>query len=74
MDGFSLRDSLLITAGARAAYMDIRGDINIPGGLDGEDNLSKVIVDAVRTYLKLPYEVPFDFFIEGELYEAFKEE
>jgi hypothetical protein len=64
---YSIRDNLLITAGARAAYMDMRGNIDLPGGLEGEDRLAEFVVDAVRTYSKITDDIPFDEFIEREL-------
>ena len=63
----SLRDKLLVIAGARATYMDYIGDIDIPGGLEAEDDLAKFVVEAVDTYIKLPEDIPFDIFIETEL-------
>lgn len=64
---YSVRDNLLVTAGARAAYMDMRGTIDLPGGLEGEDRLAEFIVDVVRAYGKIPDDTPFDEFIEREL-------
>lgn len=69
-----IRDNLLVTAGARAAYMDMHGTIDLPGGLEGEDKLAEFIVDAVRAYGKIPDDIPFDEFIEIELLNEFGKE
>ena len=66
-----IRDNLLVTAGARAGYMDARGDIDLPGGEWGEDKLAEFIVDAVRTYGNIPDDIPFDLFIEEALINEF---
>lgn len=66
-----IRDNLLVTAGARAAYMDMNDEICLPRGVEGEDKLTKFVVDAVKTYRKLPDDVPFDEFIEKELIHEF---
>ena len=65
-----LRDDLLVTAGARAAYMDTKGIINIPGGVDHEGNLALFISKTVDRYLILN-DVNFDLFIEAELYSEY---
>lgn len=66
-NGDLIRDNLLVTAGARAAYMDDHGDITIPGGLDGEDELAYYIIDSVDYYYIKMVDVNFDEFIENEL-------
>lgn len=71
MEELSIRDNLLVTAGARAAYMDSSGTISLPGGLEGEEKLARFIVNAVMTYIKLPEDIPFDIFIEEALINDF---
>lgn len=68
---YSIRDNLLVTAGARAAYMDMRGTIELPRGLEGEDRLAEFVVDTIRAYGKIPDDTPFDEFIEKELIHEF---
>lgn len=65
-----LRDNLLVTMGARAAYMHDRGDIKLPEGVEGEKELADFVVGTVATYLSytnLYSEVNFDEFIEKSL-------
>lgn len=47
----AIRDNLLVTAGARAAYMHDANIIDIPKGLKGEDELTRFIVRVVDEYL-----------------------
>ena len=47
----SIRDNLLVTAGVRAAYMDDADIIDIPGGLEGEDQLADFLTRIVNEYL-----------------------
>lgn len=70
----NIRDNLLITAGARAAYMDSSGSIDIPEGLDGEDRLTKCIVKAVDVYMSAQIDTPFDLYIESLLLYEFRRE
>ena len=69
----SLRDNLLVTAGARAAYMDSEGCINLPGGVEGEDILAEFIKDMVDCYINLESDTlgPFDLYIEKALLAKF---
>ena len=69
-----IRDNLLVTAGVRAGYMHMMEEIDIPSGVKGEDRLASFIVDAVRTYLKLADDIPFDLFIENTLINEFGKE
>ena len=62
-----IRDNLLVTAGARAAYMDCKSSIDIPGGLEGEDELANFVTTAVDTYLENGDDTPFDEYIESKL-------
>lgn len=64
--GSSLRDDLLVTAGARAAYMHDKGLIDLPAGVDGEHKLADHITQLVDTYLVLT-DINFDLYIEYEL-------
>ena len=64
---FSLRDNLLVTAGARAAYMDSEGCIDLPGGVEGEDILAGFIADMVDCYIDGGFDEPFDTYIEESL-------
>lgn len=63
----SLRDNLLVTAGARAAYMDSKGCIDLPGSVEGEDILAEFIVDMVDCYIDGGFDEPFDIYIEESL-------
>lgn len=69
----SLRDNLLVTAGARAAYMDSKDDIELPGGVEGEDILAEFITDMVDCYINLDSDIlgPFDTYIETVLFNKF---
>ena len=63
----SLRDNLLVTAGARAGYMDMQGYIDLPTGSAGEDELAEFIVELVDDYIRYECE-SFDRYIESALY------
>lgn len=65
--GDLIRDNLLVTAGARAGYMDSMGVINIPEGLDAEDDLAYYLIDSVDYYYNELIDVNFDEYIEDEL-------
>lgn len=62
----SLRDNLLVTAGARAAYMECRELIDLPGGVTGEEELAIFLTIAVDHYIEASKEkeINFDEFIE----------
>lgn len=65
-----LRDNLLVTMGARAAYMHDKGDIKLPEGVEGEKDLADFVVGTVTAYMaysKLHIGVNFDEFIEKSL-------
>lgn len=66
----SLRDNLLVTAGARAAYMDRNDTIDIPDGLKGEDDLAIFIARAVDYYLANECG-NFDLYIEERLIRGY---
>lgn len=63
----NLRDNLLITAGLRAAYMDARYDINLPG----EDDLSRRVVELVDRYIEEKIDISFDEYIETFLLQTY---
>lgn len=67
----SIRDNMLVTAGTRAAYMDYRGDIEIPCSLDGEDELADFITKMVDAYIKDNDDTPFDWYIENRLMDKY---
>ena len=68
--GDSLRDDLLVTAGARAAYMD-GNCIGLPSGTKGERELSLYIAKLVDYYISIGADKNFDEFIETALIEKY---
>ena len=48
----NIRDNLLVTIGSRAAYMDVRGDIELPAGSRGEDILAAFAVKLAEQWMK----------------------
>lgn len=62
-----IRDNQLVTAGARAAYLHSSGEIDIPGGLEGEDELAYFVTKIVDYYYNELVDVNFDAYIETEL-------
>jgi len=64
------RDELLVTAGARAAYMHCRGDIELASGLEGEIELANFISRTIHAYMKLE-DTNFDLYIEEKLLKEF---
>ena len=64
------RDNMLVIAGARAAYMDDMGDIDIPEGLVGEDEYSSYIIKIVDSYYNSE-DVNFDEYIKEALISKF---
>ena len=70
----SVRDNLLVTAGARAAYMDDANVINLPSGVDGEDELAtflSAVVDQYISFRRFFDEPNFDEFVEKSLQEKY---
>lgn len=67
----SLTENKLITMGARAAYMECRGDISLPGGSRGEDELADFVVQTVCEHRLLCDDTPFDEFIETALLKKY---
>lgn len=65
-----LRDNLLVTMGARAAYMECEGLIKLPSGVEGEEQLSNFVRRKVQEYQDLDI-LNFDFFIEMELMKEY---
>ena len=65
------RYNLLVTAGARAAYMDCAGKIELPTGVEGEDKLARFVKNRVDAYMKENIDISFDEYIEGHLEQQF---
>lgn len=66
----AIRDNLLVTAGARSAYMHDKGVIEISSGLKGEDKLARFITRVVDEYLDGEFG-NFDIFIEQALMKGY---
>lgn len=66
-----IRDNLLVTMGARAAYMECRGTIHLPCGPMGEDCLAWFVAKTVDRYIDENLDIPFDEYIEAALIEEF---
>lgn len=65
-----LRNNLLVTMGARAAYMECLGLIELPRGVDGEKELSDFITNKVDIYMAerlVTYDMNFDQYMEESL-------
>lgn len=76
MDKFSwlnIRDDLLVTMGARAAYMHDKDLIKLPSGVEGERELSAFVVTTVNKYIFSPglFDMNFDEYIETALTEKY---
>ena len=67
MNRISVRDNLLITAGSRAGFMNAAGFIDIPPGIDAEDELAEYILDIVHEYASADQPESFDEFIERKI-------
>ena len=70
----SIRDNMLVTAGARAAYMDDANVIKLPSGVDGEDELAlflSKVVDQYINYRRFFDEPNFDGFVERSLQDKY---
>ena len=65
-----LRDNKLVTIGTRAAYMDSKGLIVLPGGSCGEDELTLFARTIVDEYSKID-DISFDEYIESELLKQY---
>lgn len=68
-----LRDNLLVTAGARAAYMEDANHIELPHGVDGEAKLAQFVSRTVDCYLnRVRYrDICCDEYIETELMKEY---
>ena len=67
----SIRENLLVTIGSRAAYMDVRGDIELPVGSRGEEVLAAFAVKLADRWMKEEPDMSFDCFIEIALKKRF---
>ena len=67
------RDNLLVIAGARAAYMDSKDVIDIPEGVNGEDDYSYYVKELVDHYFNKD-DVNFDEYIENALIKKYGKE
>ena len=65
-----IRDNLLVTAGARAAYMNCNDKIDIPEGIEEEFKLSEFLTKIVDDYLRFDWE-NFDLYLETKLIEKY---
>ena len=63
----NFRDNLLVTAGARAAYMECSRIIDLPAGSAGENILAAFVTEAVDKYIDEQIDIPFDEYIESAL-------
>ena len=66
-----MRDDLLVTAGARAAYMHHDGFIKLPEGIEGEAALAFLVADIVDAYLSIEDRINFDEYIETILMDKY---
>lgn len=65
------RDNLLVTAGARAAYMHCAGRIELPRGVDGEAKIALFISAVVDRYTIFDRDENFDEYIERALRDKY---
>ena len=65
-----IRDNLLVTAGARAAYMNCSDKIDIPEGFEEELKLAEFLTKVVDDYLRLDCG-NFDLYLETKLTEKY---
>ena len=65
-----IRDNLLVTAGARAAYMNYSDKIDIPEGIEEEFKLAEFLTKVVDKYIRLDG-VNFDLYLETKLIEKY---
>lgn len=65
-----IRDNLLVTAGARAAYINCSNKIDIPDGIEGEFKLSEFLTKVVDDYIRLDCG-NFDLYLETKLTEKY---
>lgn len=74
MDKIIFRDTLLITAATRAAYMDCAGAISLDSTKWGMERLAEFIRHIVDRWIEKDAEGDFDEYIESNLILVFKEE
>lgn len=68
----NIRDNLLVTMGARAAYMECKKLITLPGGSVGEDILAEFVSYVVDAYrVDEDTDLSFDEYIETALLKQF---
>lgn len=68
----NIRDNLLVTMGARAAYMHDKGCVELPSGVEGEQELAKFVVQIVDEYMRnFVYGRNFDEFIEKAIVKEY---
>lgn len=68
----SFRDNLLVTMGARAAYMHDRGDIELPSGVEGERKIAEFVANTIDQYLQKQFVYGnFDQYIETALMKEY---
>ena len=69
----SVRDDLLVTAGARAAYMNDFGSIVLPTGIVGEAKLAEFASTVVDRYLNQTRyrDINYDEYIESALQKEY---
>ena len=65
-----IRDNLLVTAGARAAYMNYSDKIDIQEGVEEEFKLAEFLTKVVDEYIRLDG-VNFDLYLETKLIEKY---
>lgn len=65
-----IRDNLLVTAGARAAYMNCGDKIDIPEGIEEEFKLAEFLTKIVDYYLRVDCG-NFDLYLENKLTEKY---
>lgn len=68
----ALRDNLLVTAGARAAYMHCAGRIELPRGVEGEAEIAHFISTVVNRYIVFDQDENFDEYIELALTDKYR--
>lgn len=68
------RDHLLVVAGARAAYMDCAGLIDLETDLQGEETLAKFLTYIVDRYVEMDADTNFDEYLETNLILAFSKD
>ena len=66
-----MENNLYVTFGCRAGEMYEMGEIELPAGVDGEEELTVVAEDCIGIWLRDKPDTPFDVFIETILYEHF---